>query len=198
METKKDKRKGNQQELFIPPVGFIRNIPENKREDYIKKYKSLGPFYKHEYDIDICMLYRQMEDLKTRYKDFGGASFEKYVAQIKDGVNFFLKQQNLDADFYLNHFYYVLNHHDALYKSYLGLFLALSDPLRVVPILEYQFNQFYSDEVGRAAAENFLNELEYTACNFIRTNRFPEDYFAKHDKIMNWVFAKRIILNRLQ
>ena len=73
----------------------------------------------------------------------------------------------------------------------MGLFLALSNPLRIVPILEYQYNQFYSDEAGKAGAENFLDELEYNACNFIRTNRFPEDYFAKHDKIMNWVFAKR-------
>lgn len=178
-------------EAFTPPVGFIRSIPSEKAGEYREKYKALGPFYRKEYDLDICTLYRQMDDLRSRYKNFGGQTFEKYVEQIKNGVALFLKQQDLDADFYLNHFYYVLNHNDSAYLAYLGLFLALSDPLRIIPILEYQYNQFYNDEAGSNAAENFLNELEFSACNFIRTNRFPEDYFAKHDKIMNWVFAKR-------
>lgn len=191
MGTKKKRTKEAQPDLFIPPVGYFRDISENKREEYIKKYKSLGAFYYQEYDLDICTIYRQMDDLKSRYKDFAGAPFEKYVEQIKEGAKYFLEMQNLDADFYLNHFHYTLNHKDPAYKTYLGLFLALSNPLKIVPILEYQYNQFYIDEAGRAGAENFLNELEYIACNFIRTNRFPEDFFAKHDKIMNWVFAKR-------
>jgi UDP-3-O-[3-hydroxymyristoyl] N-acetylglucosamine deacetylase/3-hydroxyacyl-[acyl-carrier-protein] dehydratase len=49
----------------------------------------------------------------------------------------------------------------------------------------------FKKEIAPCRTFCFLNELEYIACNFIRTNRFPEDYFAKHDKIMNWVFTKR-------
>lgn len=178
-------------ELFTPPIGFIRPVPEDKQEEYRLKFKELGPFSFHQYDLDICKIYRQVDDLKDRYKHFAGAPFVNYVTQIKEGVKLILKERKLDADFYAEHFYCVLNYNDAFFKSFLGLFLALSDALEIVPILEYQYGKFIEAESDSALSDDFLNELEYSACNFIRTNRFPEDYFIKHDKIVNWIFSKR-------
>jgi hypothetical protein len=177
--------------LFIPTAGSIRPIPERKQKEYQLKYRELGPFTFHPYDIDICKLYRQVDDLKTRYKFFGGLPYKRYVEQIKDGVRLILKDREKDADFYSEHFYYVINCTDIYYRSYLGLFLSLGNALEIVPILEYHYEKFMEAKSGIASPEDFLNELEYTACNFIRTNRFPEDYYIKHDKIINWIFSKR-------
>lgn len=178
-------------ELFTPPVGFIRPIPNDKHEQYRLKYTELGPFSFHQYDLDICKIYRQVDELKERYRNFNGAPFLNYVKQIKNGVELILEERKLDTDFYAEHFYYVLHHDDPFFKSYLGLFLALSDALEIVPILEYHYERSKEVNPESESSEIFFNELEYTACNFIRTNRFPEDYFIKHDKIMNWVLSKR-------
>ncbi len=178
-------------ELFTPTVGSIRPLAEDKREAYISKFKELGPFSFHQYDLDICKIYRQVDDLKARYKNFNGAPFVNYVSQIKDDVKFILNERKLDADFYAEHFYHVLHYDDPFFMSYLGLFLALSDALEIVPILEYYYGKFIEAENDNKSADIFLDKLEYTGCNFIRTNRFPEDYFIKHDKIMNWILSKR-------
>ncbi len=191
MKTKAKASAGWTGELFTPPVGFIRPIPSDKHEQYRLKYTELGPFSFHQYDLDICKIYRQVDDLKARYKNFNGAPFVNYVTQIKEDVKFILNEKELDADFYAEHFYYVLHHDEPFFRSYLGLYLALSDALEIVPILEYQYERFMEAKPESESPEFFLDQLEYTACNFIRTNRFPEDYFIKHDKIVNWIFSKR-------
>lgn len=181
------------QELFTPPTGMIKSIPANKQEDYRKKYAALGPFTKHEYDMDICVMYRQMDELKSRYKDFNGAPFENYVTQIRDNMGMTLGDMKLDKEFYLDNFYYVIKSDNRFYFSYLGLFLALSDPLKVIPILEYHLKEFLLYDKEKLGAEHFLGKLEYLVCNFLRTNRFPEDFYAKHDKIINWIYSKKTL-----
>lgn len=178
--------------LFVPPVGFIRSLPENKRDEYIKKYQALGPITKHEYDLDICVLSRQMSDLLSRYKKkYNGFDFHQYEKQIRDSVASDLQKMGLDPEFYIDHYYYVINPSHPSYKTYLGIFIALSNPLSVVPILYRHLEEFLADDKSTRTAEDFFNMLEYRVCNFLRTNRFPEDYFAKHDKVMNWVHGKK-------
>ena len=180
--------------LFIPPLGLPRPIPTEKQAEYYGKYKALGPFTRHEYDMDICTIYRQMDDLKATYKTFNNAPFENYVAQIKINVSLNLKEMKLDEEFYLNNFYCVLKADSKFYFSYLGLFLALSDPLRITPILEHHLDDFLFYDEEKQGPEYFLGKLEYLVCNFLRTNRFPQDFFAKHDKIINWVYSRQNLL----
>lgn len=176
--------------LFVPPAGHIRNLPKNKLQEYSQKIKSLGPFRRHIYDMDICVLYRQMDDLQTSYDTFAGRPYSSYVNHFRESAEYILKSLNLDPEFYLNHFYFVLKPDSPHYVAYLGHFFALSDPLRIIPLLEYHLNEFKA--LPNLTPDNFLGHLEYTACNFIRTNRFPkEDYFVKHDKIINWIYSRR-------
>lgn len=182
-------------ELFTPPMGLPRPIASEKQADYHAKIKALGPFSRHEYDMDICVLYRQMDDLKLRYRKFNDAPFERYVEQIKDNVTLYLKSQKLEEEFYLNNFYCIVKPDSDFYFSYLGLFLALSDPLKITPILEHHLKDFIINDKEKQGTEHFLGNLEYLVCNFLRTNRFPEDYYARHDKIINWIYSKQNILS---
>lgn len=182
-------------ELFTPPMGFPRPIPVEKQADYHAKIKALGPFSRHEYDMDICVLYRQMDDLKLRYKKFNDAPFERYVEQIKTNVSLYLKSQKLEEEFYLNNFYCIVKPDSDFYFSYLGLFLALSDPLKITLILEHHLKDFIINDKEKQGTEHFLGNLEYLVCNFLRTNRFPEDYYARHDKIINWIYTKQSMLH---
>lgn len=178
-------------ELFIPPDGMIRNMPLEKRALYAEKSKAIGFFFRHSYDMDICTLYRQMDDLKGKYKEFAGAPYSNYVDQMRENVKHELSLLKMDPEFYIDHFYYVIKPNHPAYSTYLGLFFCMSDPLLAIPKLEYHLKQFLiHDPLGRGA-ESFLGELEYLVCNAIRTARFPEDYHVKHDKIINWVYNKR-------
>jgi len=178
-------------ELFIPPAGLIRNIPIEKMDEYREKYSKLGPFTRHEYDLDACTMYRQLEDLKGRYTHIGGLPFDNYLEQIKNYVGLALQEAKLDIDFYLNSFYYIIKPGSHYYFSSLGLFFALSDPLKIISLLEYHLEKFNQHNNEEDADGYFLDKLEYLVCNYLRTNRFPEDYFAKHDKIINWIYNKR-------
>ncbi len=178
-------------ELFIPPDGMIRAMPPEKRAVYIEKSKAIGSFSRHIYDMDICTLYRQMDDLKGKYKEFAGAPYPVYVKHMRENVKIELGLLNMDPEFYIDHSYYVIKPNHSSYIAYLGLFFCMSDPLLVIPKLERQLKQFLiHDPLGRGT-ESFLGELEFIVCNAIRTARFPEDYHVKHDKIINWVYNKR-------
>lgn len=178
-------------ELFIPPDGLIRTPPPDKAEEYTRKSNSIGSFTRDVYDLDICTLYRQMDDLKGRYKEFAGRPYVNYLNQMRENVKYDLARFKLDTEFYIDHNYYVIKPNHPAYITYLGLFLSMSNPLLVVPKLEYHLKQFLiHDTLGRGA-ENFLGEIEFTVCNAIRTARFPEDYHVKHDKIINWIYTKR-------
>lgn len=177
--------------LFIPPDGLIRPMPPEKRAAYVEKSKAIGSFSRHVYDMDICTLYRQMDDLKGKYKEFAGAPYANYVEHMRENVKQELGLLNMDPEFYIDHSYYVIKPNHSSYIAYLGLFFCMSDPLLVVPKLERQLKQFLiHDPLGRSA-ESFLGELEFVVCNAIRTARFPEDYHVKHDKIINWVYNER-------
>jgi hypothetical protein len=182
-------------EIFVPPVGDFRLIPESKRADYIKKYQELGPFTKHQYDMDICKLYRQMEDLKPHYKKINGISYEDYLKDIKAILVNDLNRLNLDADFYLNHFYYVVEANNSAYISYLGLFLSMSDIHELIPILEHHLARYPERNPDNEDEEYFLGLLEYQVCGYLRKHKFPEDFFAKHDKIINWIYSKKNMLD---
>lgn len=177
--------------LFIPPPGSVRNISMIMGPEYAKRYRELGSFRRHEYDLDICTLYRQMDDLKERYTDFAGKPYEEYVKQIRGSVLIDLERLKLDADFYIDHFYQVIEPKDNSYLTYLPLFLCMNDYLRIIPVLEFHMEEFAATDCEQRGEEGFLGLLEIHVCNFIRSNRFPEDWFAKHDKILNWVYSKR-------
>ena len=180
-------------ELFIPPDGLIRTPPPDKVKLYAKKFDAIGSFSRHAYDLDICTLYRQMEDLKERYHEFAGRPFQEYLRQVKDAIDYDLSFSKLDSEFYINHFYFVINPNHPSYFTYMGLFLMMSDPLLVVSKLEYHLKQFSIHDASGIDSETFLGKLEFTVCNAIRTARFPEDYHSKHDKIINWLYNKRAI-----
>jgi hypothetical protein len=173
------------------PEGFIRPIPDDKREDYAIKFKEMGPFTKRVYDLDICVLYRQMDDLRQRNATHQGIDLTQYVEQIKIGVSLDLTKVKLDPELYLNHFYYVLTPANSLYEIYLGLFFSLCDPLMLIPLLNYHLEKYITEGKTNSTVEDFFNQMEFRVCDFMRKNRFPEDYYARHDKIMNWVFGKR-------
>jgi hypothetical protein len=191
MKAKRDKRRGNQPEMFIPPIGFIRTPAPEKAEKYRLKSNSIGSFTRHLYDLDICTVYRQMDDLKGNYEYYGGFKYADYVKQLRESVSYDMSRSSLDADFYLDHFYYVLRPDNPSYLSFLGLFLSMSDPLLVIPKLEHHLKEFLRHDALGRGAESFYGSLEFTVCNAIRTAHFPEDYFIKHDKIINWVYGKR-------
>lgn len=179
-------------ELFEPPLGDFRTIPDMEKETYYIKYRELGPFQKHKYDLDICVLYRQVVDMKGRYDKIGHSNYAVFLENIKENVGHDLKALQLDEEFYLNNFYCVIDAANSSYFSYLGLFFALSNPLDLIPKLEYhleQYNRFKNDEDG--SIEYFLGELEYAVCNYLRTLRFPEDYFVKHESIIRWIYSRR-------
>ncbi len=178
-------------ELFIPPEGLIRTPPPEKALDYSRKSNSIGFFSRHLYDLDICTLYRQMDDLKDRYEEFTGRPYADYLKQMRDNVKYQLDNLKMDAEFYIDHFYYVVKPNDPAYITYMGLFLTMSHPLLIVPKLEHHLKQFLiHDTLGRGT-ESFLGELEFHVCGGIRIARFPEDYDVKHEKIVNWIYRKR-------
>lgn len=178
--------------LFIPPVGFVRSLPPKNREENIIKFKALGPIKKHEYDLDICLLSRQMNDLLSRYKKkYNGFDYNDYEKQIRTSVAYDLQQMGFDSEFYMDHYYCVIEPTHPSYKSYIGIFIALCNPMILVPLLQHHLQEFTANEKKSITGKDFLDLLEYHVCNFLRTNRFPEDYFAKHDKVMNWVQSKR-------
>ncbi|MFN8298369.1 MAG: hypothetical protein U0T75_04620 [Chitinophagales bacterium] len=177
--------------LFEAPKGAIRSIPLITGPDYRLRYSQVGAFRRHEYDLDICTIYRQMDDLKVKYQDFAGKPYVEYVQQIKENVLGDLERLKLDADFYLEHFYCTIQPADVAYKSYLALFLSLSDYLKLLPLLEHHLKEFMLNDEERRGADGFLDLMEFQVCAFLRSNRFPEDWFAKHDKILNWVYTKR-------
>lgn len=189
------KPKGNEIKLrpesFIPPEGHPRTPAPDQIQDCIKKAKEIGAFSRHMYDLDICTLYRQMDDLRGRYKYYAGHKYADYVKQIRDLVGFELKNIDLDVDFYRDHFYCTLKADRPSYFLFLGLFFSLSDPLLLVPKLEFHLSEFMKEDAKRKNEESFLVQLEFTVCNAIRTARFPEDYFVKHDRIINWIYSKR-------
>ena len=84
-------------DLFMPPVGELRPIPDNRRDSYYEKYKTLGAFQKHQYDLDICVLYRQVDDLKSRYKKIGDHKFNVFLNNIKENVSYDFKKMKLDC-----------------------------------------------------------------------------------------------------
>ncbi len=178
-------------EIFIPPDGLIRTPPVDKAEEYARKSNSIGSFSRDVYDLDICTLYRQMDDLKERYPEFAGRPFTEYLQQMRDNVKRELSDFKMDSEFYIDHFYYVIKPNHTAYITYLGLFLTMSNPLLIVPKLEHHLKQFLKHDLLGRGAENFLGEIEFTVCNAIRTARFPEDYHVKHEKIINWVYNKR-------
>lgn len=178
-------------DLFIPPDGLIRIPPPDKLEAYAKKSNSIGSFSRHVYDLDICTLYRQMDDLNGRYEEFGDRPYGNYVQQIRENVKYDLSRYKLDPEFYIDHFYWVIKPSDSAYVTYMGLFLSMSHLLLIIPKLEHHLKQFLiHDTLGRGA-ESFLGELEFHICSGIRTARFPEDYNVKHEKIINWIYNKR-------
>ncbi len=177
--------------LFEAPTGAIRNIPLVMGPEYRLRYSQVGAFRRHEYDLDICTIYRQMDDLKTNYKDFAGKPYAEYVQQIKENVLRDLERLKLDANFYIDHFYCTIQPTDVAYTSYLALFFSLSDYLKLVPLLEHHLKEFTANDCEGRAAEDFLGLMEFQVCAYLRSNRFPEDWFAKHDKILNWVYAKK-------
>ena len=191
MKTEKKQRSDMRPELFIPPVGFIRTPAQEKREQYSIKSNSIGAFRRHEYDLDICTLYRQMDDLKGDYEFYGGHSYSNYVQQIRENVTYELSMLKMDADFYLDHFYYVLKPNTPAYVSYFGLFLSMSDPLLLVPKLEYHLKLFLEHDTLGRGIDSYFGMLEFSICNSIRAARFPQDYFVKHDRIINWVNGKK-------
>ena len=177
--------------LFEAPIGAVRRIPIIMGPEYRKRYSQVGSFRRHEYDLDICTLYRQMDDLKTRYTDFAGKPYAEYVKQIKDNVLYDLGRLKLDADFYIDHFYLILQPNDSAYTTYLPLFFSLNDYLKLIPLLEYHMQEFALSDIEKRGEEGFLNLVEFQVCRYLRSNRFPEDWFAKHDKILNWVYSKK-------
>lgn len=177
--------------LFEAPTGAIRNIPSIREPEFRLRYSQIGAFRRHEYDLDICTIYRQMDDLKVQYQVFAGKPYAAYVQQIKENVLRDLERLKLDADFYLDHFYCALQPTDVAYRSYLALFLSLGDYLKLIPLLEHHLKEFVCNDNEGRGADGFLDLIEFQVCAFLRSNRFPEDWFAKHDKILNWVYAKR-------
>lgn len=177
--------------LFEAPTGAIRNIPIVMGPEYRLRYSQVGAFRRHEYDLDICTIYRQMDDLKTNYKDFAGKPYTEYVQQIKENVLRDLERLRLDADFYIEHFYRVIQPDDIAYASYLPLFFSVNDYLKLIPLLEHHLKEFAAKDCDGRGADGFLSVIEFHVCAYIRSNRFPEDWFAKHDKILNWVYSKR-------
>jgi hypothetical protein len=132
-----------------------------------------------------------MDDLKDRYTHFAGWKYEEYVLQIRQSVIRDLISLSLDGDFYVDHSYYVIDITHPAYFTYMGLFLTMSDPLLILPKLEYHLSQFLKyDKQGRNT-ESFLSQLEFTVCTGIRTAKFPEDYHIKHEKILNWIYQRR-------
>ncbi|MBK8659616.1 MAG: hypothetical protein IPN22_12280 [Bacteroidetes bacterium] len=91
-------------EIFIPPDGFIRTPPVDKAEKYARKSNSIGSFSRDVYDLDICTLYRQMDDLKERYPEFAGRPFTEYLQQMRDNVKRELSDFKMDSEFYIDHF----------------------------------------------------------------------------------------------
>ena len=69
-------------DLFIPPVGPIKGIPQSKTKVYNDKYKEIGPFKRHQYDMDICTLYRQVEELYQRGEKFQSFDLGGYVKPV--------------------------------------------------------------------------------------------------------------------
>ncbi len=166
-------------------------MPPEKIVAYAEKSKAIGSFLWHAYDIDICTLYRQMDDLKGKYKLFAGVPYVNYLNHMRENVKRELGLLKMDPEFYIDHSYYVIKPNHDSYITYLGLFFCMSDPLLVIPKLEHHLKQWLiHDPLGRGS-ESFLGELEFTVCNAIRTARFPEDYHVKHDKVINWVYSKR-------
>ncbi len=101
---------------------------------------------------------------------------------------------NLDDDFYLNNFYCVIRPDNPSDFSYMGLFFALSDPLDISPKLEYHLNLFNETKKDLEGDENinfFLGKKEYLVCNYLRTNRFPEEYFVKHESIIRCIYSRK-------
>jgi hypothetical protein len=58
-------------------------------------------------------------------------------------------------------------------------------------LLEHHLKEFAAKDFEGGEPEDFLGLVEFHVCASLRSNRFPEDWFAKHDKILNWVYSKR-------
>lgn len=170
---------------YNAPLGLTKPLPQSKIAEYRAISERLKPFQKHVYDIDICVLVRQMEELASK----GNEETRAYHNQIRQSAALDLKKEDLNVEYYLDHFYYPILPKSVSYQTYLPLYLCLSNLLKLRPILEYHY---YKCEETKGKDFDFLDILEYEVCDYLRDNSFPEeDWIARHDKILDWVYDMR-------
>lgn len=72
--------------LFKALAGVIRELPEEIVLKYRKRYLQAYVSQKHEYDTDICTLYKQMDNWGNTYSHFLGKSYAECLRQISHSL----------------------------------------------------------------------------------------------------------------